>query len=274
MVNQFPGPLHRRTALTGALASLAAISGCAPASTAGSASATPTTAPASTPSSTRPSASPSASASASASASQSTTPSKSQQPPAAKTAPKDTRKGAALNKPFTVDGVIVVSKKHRITARYVPDWAGREWGLKPEALKAFQRLSADAADDGRTLVIRSAYRDFATQQASFEQAMRDYDEATARKYYAEAGASEHQTGLALDAWDGVNRGSAFTALPEAKWLGKNCYKYGFIVRYPEGKTDITGYAYESWHLRWVGKDISKEFGPNSTLTLEEYLGLA
>lgn len=187
---------------------------------------------------------------------------------------EDTRSGSARDKPFTVDGVVVVSKDHRITAAYVPPWANKPQGLLPEAYAGFQSMAQAAKSDGMTLTIRSGYRSYATQKASFEKALRTYDEATARRYFAEPGASEHQTGLSLDAWDGVNRGTAFTATAEARWLAAHAYEYGFIIRYPEGKTDITGYAYESWHLRWVGKDIAAEFGPNSSLTLEEYLGLA
>lgn len=242
----------------------ALVCGCAPTPvepTSGGASPTGPTA-------TKPSTSPSPTPAAT------TTTGASRPPATPRPGPTDDRSGSQLDEPFEVDGIILVSPDHRITAAYVPPWAGQKWGLKPEALEAFERLSRDAAADGQTLEIRSAYRDFATQKASFEQAMRDYDEETARKYFAEAGASEHQTGLSLDAWDGVHRGSAFTALPEAKWLGKNAYRYGFIIRYPKGKTDITGFAHESWHLRWVGTSISKQFGPDSALTLEEYLGVA
>ena len=142
------------------------------------------------------------------------------------------------------------------------------------AVLALEEMAADARGEGLTLSIRSGYRSYAAQKASFERALQTYDDATARRYYAEPGASEHQTGLSLDAWDGVNRGAAFTRTAEAAWLAQHAYEYGFIIRYPEGKTSITGYAYESWHLRWVGKEISDEFGPNSSLTLEEYLGLA
>lgn len=186
----------------------------------------------------------------------------------------DTRTGTELDEPFTVEGIVVVSKDHRISASYVPPSANQRLGLLPDAYSAFQTMAQAAKKDGMTLTIRSGYRSYSTQKASFEKALRTYDEATARRYFAEPGASEHQTGLALDAWDGVNRGTAFTATAEAAWLAGHAYEYGFIVRYPEGKTDITGYAYESWHLRWVGKDIAADFGPNSSLTLEEYLGLA
>lgn len=190
------------------------------------------------------------------------------------TVPTDTRTGTELNKPFAVNGVVVVSKEHRVSSRYVPAWANETDGLKPEVYAAFQKLAKAARADGLTLTIRSGYRSYAVQKASFQRALATYDEATARRYFAEPGASEHQTGLSLDAWDGVHRGEAFTATAQAAWLAEHAWEYGFIIRYPEGKTDITGYAYESWHLRFVGTEISGDFGPDSDLTLEEYLGLA
>jgi len=186
----------------------------------------------------------------------------------------DTRTGAALDTPFTVDGIVVVSKEHRVSSRYTPPWAGEVHGLHPDAWAAFQLLAAGAKADGLTLILRSGYRSYAAQKASFEGALKEYDEATARLYFAEPGASEHQTGLALDAWDGRNRGTAFARTPQAAWLAERAWEYGFIIRYPKGRTDVTGYAWESWHLRWVGPEVAAAFGPNSTLTLEEYLGLA
>ncbi|MFV0407432.1 MAG: D-alanyl-D-alanine carboxypeptidase family protein [Propioniciclava sp.] len=186
---------------------------------------------------------------------------------------EDRRTGAELDAPFAVSGTVVVSKDHRISATHVPSWSTEPHGIHPEARQAFGRMAQAAAEDGRILKIRSGYRSFAAQKISFERALRTYDDAVARRYFAEPGASEHQTGLAVDAWDGVNRGAAFTATHEAQWLASRAHEFGFIIRYPQGKTAITGVAHESWHLRWVGPEIAADFGPNSTLTLEEYLGL-
>lgn len=182
--------------------------------------------------------------------------------------------GPITDTPFEVDGITVVSKDHRLSAAYVPPWADQPHGLRPDVTAAFQELRAAAKADGLTLTIRSGYRSHAAQGASFSNAMKLYPEKTARLYFAEAGASEHQTGLALDAWDGKNRGTAFARTPHAAWLAEHSHEFGFIVRYPQDRTHITGYAWESWHLRWVGTEVSRQFGPNSSLTLEEYLGLA
>ena len=86
------------------------------------------------------------------------------------------------------------------------------------------------------------------------------------------GHSEHQSGLAMD----VSTISihnrldvVFRATPEGRWLEKNSWKYGYIIRYPEDKSHITGYAYEPWHIRYVGIDLAKEL-TEKNLTLEEY----
>ena len=181
---------------------------------------------------------------------------------------------ASTGQPFQVDGIVVVSKDHRLSSSYVPPWAGRPNGLHPDVSAAFKQLQAGAKADGLTITLRSGYRSWATQKDSFTRALQQYPEKTARLYFAEPGASEHQTGLALDAWDGQNRGAAFARTPHAAWLAEHAHEYGFIIRYPQDKTHITGYAWESWHLRWVGTEVSSQFGPHSNLTLEEFLGLA
>ncbi len=188
--------------------------------------------------------------------------------------PPDERTGDGLGTPYAVDGIVVVSPAHRVSAAYVPSWAQRPDGIHPDAAAGFAALVAAAQADGLALSLRSGYRTYADQRASFERALRTYPEETARRYYAEPGASEHQTGLALDAWDGTNRGSAFAETPQAAWLATHATTHGFIVRYPLGKTAITGYAWESWHLRWVGTEVSAAFTSDPSLTLEEFLGLA
>ncbi|MDO5535549.1 MAG: M15 family metallopeptidase [Propionibacteriaceae bacterium] len=182
--------------------------------------------------------------------------------------------GPVTDTPFEVNGIPIVSKDHRLSASYVPPWADQPHGLHPDATAGFKKLQAAARADGLRFSIRSGYRSFATQKGSFNRAMQQYNEKTARLYFAEAGASEHQLGLALDAWDGKNRGTAFARTKHAQWLADHAHEHGFIVRYPQDKTHITGYAWESWHLRWVGPETSQHFTPGSGLTLEEYLGIA
>ncbi len=182
--------------------------------------------------------------------------------------------GPITDTPFEVNGIPIVSKDHRLSAKYVPPWSGKPHGLHPDVTAGFKKLQAAAKADGLSFSIRSGYRSHATQRGSFNNAMKRYNEKTARLYFAEPGASEHQLGLALDAWDGRNRGTAFARTPHAAWLAAHAHEFGFIVRYPQDKTHITGYAWESWHLRWVGTEVSQHFTPGSGLTLEEFLGLA
>ena len=89
------------------------------------------------------------------------------------------------------------------------------------------------------------------------------------------GTSEHQTGLCVDMhnWPSADRDKAkdFAASEAGKWLQENCYKFGFVLRFPEDKTDITGILYESWHFRYVGVEVAMDM-KDTGLCLEEYLG--
>ena len=94
-------------------------------------------------------------------------------------------------------------------------------------------------------------------------------QSEADTYSARPGHSEHQTGLALD----INYADSwFDNTAEARWIAENCADYGFILRYPKGKEDKTGYMYESWHVRYVGKELARKV-TDSGLCLEEYLGI-
>ena len=128
--------------------------------------------------------------------------------------------------------------------------------------------------EGVRIVVSSAYRSYATQKALLARKIREYgSESLARRYNAAPGRSEHQTGLAVDLWDGVTWGVGVRNTKTGKWLWANAWRYGFILRYPNGKEKITGYAFEPWHYRYIGAR-AKDFGANSNQTLEEYLGLA
>lgn len=168
----------------------------------------------------------------------------------------------------------LVSKRWRLPASYVPQQTGA-WGLTADADAAMRELIKAARADGVKMQVRSGYRSFETQKATYERALRTYSsEAEAKRYNAPPGASEHQTGLAADMWDGKNRGYAFRGTPTDKWLAENAYAFGFIIRYPKGKEHITGYADEPWHLRYVGAEAAKAFAADNSLTLEEYLGVS
>ncbi len=188
--------------------------------------------------------------------------------------PDDDRTGSELDEPYTVDGIVVVSRDHPISRRYERKHPS-DHGLEREVAAALRRLTAAARKDGVTVRVRSAYRSYAEQDRILKRKIVEYgDEKLARRYNAEPGKSEHQTGLAVDLWDGVTWGVGVRNTKVGKWLWKHAREYGFILRYPPGKEKITGYAYEPWHFRYLGTEHSLDFEPNTSLTLEEYLGLA
>ena len=162
-----------------------------------------------------------------------------------------------------VDGMMIVNKTYPLPADY-------GCGLTEDTEQAFYELSQGAANDGISLWITSGFRSYDEQNWTYwGYVERDGSTESADRYSARAGHSEHQSGYAMD----LNfAGMAFNGTPEAQWIEKNCFKYGFILRYPEGKEDKTGYNYESWHIRYVGLDRAKRLH-DSGLTVEEFYGL-
>lgn len=161
-----------------------------------------------------------------------------------------------------VDGILIANKTYALPKDYAP-------GINTEAKAAFDRMQLAAASAMLDINIVSGYRSYATQEATYNRFVNRDGQAAADTYSARPGHSEHQTGLAFD----INyAGASFANTPEAEWLAKNCWKYGFIIRYPEGKEHITGYQYEPWHVRYLGADTAEKVY-NSGLTLEEYLGI-
>jgi D-alanyl-D-alanine carboxypeptidase len=144
--------------------------------------------------------------------------------------------------------------------------------MRSEAAGALEELFAAAKKDGIYLAGVSAYRSTKTQTALFNRYVKKDGLEKAKTYSAEPGHSEHTTGLAIDVSGSTGKCAAescFGDTDEAKWLDKHVTEYGFIIRYPEGKEKITGYKYEPWHLRYVGKEMAKDIGERG-ITLEEY----
>jgi len=118
----------------------------------------------------------------------------------------------------------------------------------------------------------SGYRSYERQRDIFKSNLKKNGEV-ANKYSARAGQSEHQTGLAIDiTCEAINFSldEEFENTFEYNWLKENVHKYGFIIRYPKGKEEVTGYNFEPWHLRYVGEDMAEEIF-FSNITLDEYL---
>lgn len=145
--------------------------------------------------------------------------------------------------------------------------------LRAEAGEALEELFAAAYEESISLALTSAYRSFDLQvQVYSNRHLHQGTEAT-DEFAARPGYSEHQTGLAADVISIDNpeciTGECFHQTVEGQWVANNAHEHGFVVRYPEGMEDITGYGYEPWHLRYVGDDTSEEVFAQE-VTLEEY----
>lgn len=163
-----------------------------------------------------------------------------------------------------VDGYLIANKTYSL-----PDDYGN--GLTSEAENSFYSMKKAAANDGISLSIISGFRSYYTQRTIYNNYVARDGVEEADTYSARPGHSEHQTGLAMD----INSLEvSFEDTTEGKWLNENCSRFGFIIRYPKGKSDETGYMYEPWHIRYVGERLAKELYHNGDwITMETYFGI-
>ena len=161
-----------------------------------------------------------------------------------------------------VNGIPIANKTYPLPKDYDP-------GLDATARAAFLRLQADAKKDGLNIYPISAYRSYSYQQKVYSGWVSMYG-SDADLVSARPGYSEHQLGLAID----VNSLEySFESTPEGKWLRNHCADYGYIIRYPsQAAQKYTGYSFEPWHIRYVGKELAKKV-MSSGKTLEETLGI-
>ncbi len=176
----------------------------------------------------------------------------------------------------------IVNKYHAVSADYKPadmvgidpklgTWSDME--MKKEAYDAYLKLHKAAKKRGYNLKICSAYRSYNTQASLFNSSLAAYGWKTTYIRSAYPGRSEHHTGLAIDitsASMGWGLTQDFAEYEDGKWLNENCHRYGYILRYLKGATEKTGYMYEPWHFRYVGKEAAKEIMEEG-ITLEEYV---
>ncbi|MGH2608055.1 MAG: M15 family metallopeptidase [Tepidiformaceae bacterium] len=174
-----------------------------------------------------------------------------------------------------------LDKTHRLTPDCVPPdlealpaemVASAGQLLRRDAAAAYRELFAAARADGYTIVAASAYRNYQEQVSAYTSHVNRGGQAYADRVSARPGHSEHQLGTTTDV-SSATAGyglESFEGTAEAAWLAEHSWEYGFIVSYPEGKEPITGYVYEPWHIRWVGKDEAAKVRA-SGLTLHEYL---
>ncbi len=184
-----------------------------------------------------------------------------------------------------IDFLVLVNKDHAIPEDYIVNehWLknGRV-SVADEMYDALSNMLTDGSKDGREFVVASGYRSAEYQQQllneDIERDMREYGMTWQEAYDLEsmetmpAGHSEHETGLAVDivALDYQMLDAEQEYTRENQWLRENCQEYGFILRYPKDKEDVTGISYEPWHFRYVGVEAAKEIMEQG-ITLEEYL---
>ncbi|QGQ95332.1 D-alanyl-D-alanine carboxypeptidase family protein [Paenibacillus psychroresistens] len=182
------------------------------------------------------------------------------------------------------DVAVVVNKQRSLPDNYIPaDLVVPEIPfifkeiiekrmLRSVAAKALEQLVAQAETENIHLFGVSGYRSYVTQKSVYNGNVQDKGSVEANKISAIPGQSEHQTGLAIDLTNNVPEDQlveSFGDSKEGKWLAAHAADYGFIIRYLNGKESLTGYAYEPWHIRYVGKDIAEEIYADQ-LTLEQY----
>lgn len=172
---------------------------------------------------------------------------------------------------------ILVNKYNYVTENYIPnnleqvssEYSSKSLKLVNYAKEAFEEMARAAKAENYTIRAMSSYRNYAYQNNLYNNyAKRDGYEA-ADTYSARPGYSEHQTGLAVDVDNAKEYFTNFENTKEFTWMQNNAYKYGFILRFPKDKVTETGYQYESWHYRYVGKEIAKYIHDNN-LCFEEY----
>ncbi len=177
------------------------------------------------------------------------------------------------------DTLFLVNRSQLICESYVPEirktnLPGMSQSMRYDAAEALEILFEAAKQDGIRLSTVSGYRSYSKQNTIYERKVASAGVEVADAYVALPGSSEHQLGLAMDVskTNSSSLSSKFGTTAEGKWVAENAYKYGFIIRYPEGMEEITGYSYEPWHLRYIGIEYAKEVY-ESGLPLDLYASL-
>lgn len=173
---------------------------------------------------------------------------------------------------------ILVNKHNYLKEDYVPEnlkslsstYALSNMKMVEEAANAFESLSKDASKENYKVIAMSTYRSYEYQIDLYNKYVKSDGKEAADTYSGRPGNSEHQTGLAVDVYNQTETYTNFEKTKEYNWMQENAYKYGFILRFPKDKENETGYEFESWHYRYVGKEIAKYIHKHN-ITLEEYI---
>ena len=179
--------------------------------------------------------------------------------------------------------LFLINRDFRISADYVPDDLVKPSVkhnsdailMREEAAHALEELFAAAKEEeGYTLIAVSGYRSYGTQKTIYNRKVKSVGEKKANLTVALPGASEHQLGLAMDITckSVKHLSGGFGNQPEGQWVAENCWRFGFIIRYKAEWTDTTGYSYEPWHIRYVGKEHAERIW-QMDIPLEDYVAL-
>ena len=180
--------------------------------------------------------------------------------------------------------LILVNKNNYLDKNYIPedlkpieyfasDRSAESRFMRAEAADQFNKMCFAAKEAGYEIVMTTAYRSYDFQSTLYNNYVINYGQTEADKFSAKPGYSEHQTGLGVDVTSptiGYTLTEAFDKTAEWKWLVENAADFGFILRYPKDKSEITGYMYEPWHFRYVGVKDAKAI-TEEKITLEEYI---
>ena len=177
------------------------------------------------------------------------------------------------------DYLTLVNKSYKLSKEYIPSdleliderYSDGNKYLRKKAKIAFEKMACDIMKIGLKIIAVSTYRSYEYQDSLFTSYVLDKGYGYADMCSAKAGCSEHQLGLAVDIANESLDYDNFDKTKEFDWVCDNCYKYGFILRYPKDKSDITGYKYEPWHYRYIDDIGIAKYIYDNNLTLEEYL---
>jgi D-alanyl-D-alanine carboxypeptidase len=182
---------------------------------------------------------------------------------------------------------VVVNKGRALPSTYIPanltvpgiplrlSSSSGEMHVRADTAMALETMTKSASGQGIQLMLASGYRSYSDQVSVHQNYAASQGAAAADTFSARAGHSEHQTGLAADLEPTSRKcelDQCFDATPEGQWLAANCYKYGFVIRYQKDTTNLTGYEYEPWHVRYIGTDLAAQLHKTGQ-TLEQFFDL-
>ena len=172
---------------------------------------------------------------------------------------------------------ILVNKYYYLDEDYIPEnlekisttYALSDMHMVKEAKEAFEEMAKAAKKEKLNIIAMSTYRSYEYQVDLYNRYKKQDGEEKADTYSGRPGHSEHQTGLAADVYNGQTNYTSFEKTKEFTWMSNHAHEYGFILRFPKDKEKETGYEYESWHYRYVGKEIATYIKENN-ISFEEY----